>query len=141
MAFRIGDEVQITAWHGKDSYGLQWMGMKSRIRGHVTHNSNGPGYYLELPTPNAYWRDDELRLVTKGEDNMSDSTENVAQKLELLGLDEPERLLRKYGILNEQGHLTDEGTKVLWRHLFKANKTAVVAELQKLEADVNRSEE
>lgn len=66
---------------------------------------------------------------------MSDSTENVARKLEMLALDDGERLLQKYGIINEYNELTDEGKKVLQRLTLNDYKKAIVADLEKLEAE------
>jgi hypothetical protein len=74
-----------------------------------------------------------LTLVSKGDNNMSEIS-NVVEKLELLGLAEPDRLLRRYNIVDELGRLTEDGKEVLWRRLLDNNKASLVADLQKLEA-------
>lgn len=59
---------------------------------------------------------------------------SVVDKLKNLNLDGDERLLRKYGILDETGALTNEGTQTTRDYAFKLVREDILADLKKLEA-------
>jgi hypothetical protein len=132
MAFDVGNRVRVIGTPDRDNNHNG--GDVGFIVAETTRDNNYP-IAVKVDDNVGMYAERELELVTKGEDNMSDSTGNVVEKLELLGLDEPERLLRRYNVVDETGQLTDEGQIVLIRHLFKANKTAIVAQLKQLEAE------
>jgi hypothetical protein len=64
---------------------------------------------------------------------LKEETMSTSSKIKELTLDEDTRLLRKYDIVNNQGDLTEEGTKVLFAHLFDENKAAIVDKLKALD--------
>lgn len=72
-----------------------------------------------------------LTLVTNEEKQMSDTLTKLNNKK----LDEDTRLLRKYGIVDKEGSITQEGHDVLTQMVFDQNKEKLVASLKDLEED------
>lgn len=64
---------------------------------------------------------------------------SISSKLRNINKDEDQRLLEKYGIVNADGTLTQEGHDVVLDRVFATVKAAVVTDLKKLDAEATKS--
>lgn len=60
---------------------------------------------------------------------------NVVKKIKALALSKEDKLLRKYGIVDDAADLTTAGKDALWTILLETNKTALVGKLQEIETE------
>jgi hypothetical protein len=122
MKFKVGDKVKIVSSTCVDGDTCQdtvkYIGVTTTIIG-VDEDTDGTPYRLAID--NEEWCERDLVSVNNGV-NMS----NIVKKIKDLALSTDDRALRKTGLVDECGSLTEEGREVLTDHLFAQNKAALV---------------
>lgn len=135
MKYKVGDKLTIKG------------GCESRCDSYYTYHNKGRADYIvitsvDISTYSYEVYDKSGNCLTecgcfgdehiKGKKGFSDMGD-VVSKLKDLNLTEDDRLLRKYGLVDECNNLTDEGTEVLRNLLFEKYRTDVVAQLKQIE--------
>lgn len=85
--------------------------------------------WVPVPYHGGYGWIRETTTTTKEEPEMS-----VSSKIKELSLNADDKLLREYGVVDDDGDLTCEGKRVLENLLFEENKAAIVAKLKEVKA-------
>ena len=115
--FKVGDKVRIVRVVGADTtFYQQYIGREVVIDGF--NGVFGYPYVIRLTSDSgdtmSHWCDKELELVTEeGETTMS----NIVKKIKDLTLSADDKALRKTGLVDDCGNLTDDGKDVVWSYL------------------------
>lgn len=75
------------------------------------------------------------RLNKIGVSEMMNEGRNLVRRLKDLELDEDTQVLRKHGIVDDAGAITDSGVYVVAQRLLEQNKAKIVANLKKLDKE------
>lgn len=118
---RVGDEIVVTETYGDTAY-------------FDIFSKNNPNEKYAACSHALF--DNQVEKIN--EDPLMNGT--IVEKLRNLNLTNDDRLLRKYGITDAQGNITEDGKSALVDLLFKANRKEVIAELQKLDDELTREE-
>lgn len=60
---------------------------------------------------------------------------NIVEKVRSIKLSAGDKLLRKHGIVDQEGVLTEEGQELIWDKLFAQFKDELVADLKEVEKE------
>lgn len=93
--------------------------------------------------PSHVYHWDNFRAIRENfklvEENIGDNMSTTSKKIQELNLSEEDRLLRKYGLEDENGKRTSEGQTVMADLLWTEKRDEIVATLKKIEAQETAS--
>ena len=123
MSFKVGDKVKIVS--GFESYHHHPIGSIGTID---YCNSNSDSYGVSVDGFGQTLRTQHIQLLTKGEKKMS-----IVSKVKQLALSKGDKLLRKHGVVDPCGDLTEEGQEILLSIVFENYKDAIVEKIQEVD--------
>lgn len=130
-----GDSIRITRCDCGEI--LDEIGIVSKIDDMKAYLSANLDCYCEYIYP----KDAEYTIFNKNISKKGNSLmSSISNKIKDLTLSPTDRKLRKHGLEDDCGNLTDEGQKVLLNHLWNNNKAVVVNQLKDIEKEEKEEE-
>ena len=148
--FSKGDEVVLTTLGQQNVDGIEADDTVTVVQvGHRIGGRDWMNYCIEIRNEDGdlvdrtYVRSQWIKKVTQGpaqngNSNMSAFSE-LAAKVKALARSADDKLLIKYGAMSETGESTREGRRLMTEILFEENKAVLVAKLEALKADEEKS--
>lgn len=102
-----------------------------QVRHEIERQRSDP--YYQRREQIGYWNEPVIKQLTSGDDM------NLVEKVKNLKLSAADKLLRKHGVVDAEGDLTETGQDLVWAKLLDAYKDEIVTDLKAIDKEAKTS--